>query len=81
MAIADAPDLLARRKAEMERANALIRERTHRKWVAQEMGISYGYLNQLAYGHCAISSSMKVKIAAWLGMPVEAVFPNGAAAV
>ena len=75
------PETLARRKAEMALANKLIVLRTNRRWVAEQLGISFAYLNQLAYGRCAINSVFKVKVADFVGMSVEDIFPNGAAAV
>lgn len=77
----DELEQLTRRKAEMTKANALIRERTTRRWIAEQLGVSYGYLNQVAYGHAAISPALKAKIAGFLGMPVGDVFPSGDARV
>ena len=71
-------ETLGRRKAEMAHANELIVERTNRRWVARQLGISYGLLNQTAYGHCSINPVFKAKVAVFLGLPVEDIFPNGA---
>ena len=71
-------ETLGRRKAEMANANELIVERTNRRWVAKQLGISYGTFNQLAYGHAPIHSIFKSKLAEFLGLPVEDVFPHGA---
>jgi hypothetical protein len=72
------PETLALRKAEMKRANGLIVHRTNRRWVADQLGISYGSLNQLAYGHASIHPTFKAKVAAFLDLPIEDVFPHGA---
>jgi hypothetical protein len=53
-------------------------QRTNRRWVAAQLGISYGYMNQISYAHAAISPAFKAKVADFLGMPVEDVFPHGA---
>lgn len=47
-----------------------------RRFVAKRMGISYGYLNQVEYGHAPITSSLKERFAAYFGRPVEELFPQ-----
>lgn len=46
-----------------------------RRFVAQRVGISYGYLNQLSYSERTIPAAVKAKFAAYFGTTVEELFP------
>jgi plasmid maintenance system antidote protein VapI len=47
-----------------------------RRWVARHLGISYGYLNQIQYGHAPMTKPMRVKLAEYLGLPEEELFSD-----
>jgi hypothetical protein len=45
-----------------------------RRWVAQHLGISYGYLNQVQYGQSPMTESLKKKLSTYLGKPESELF-------
>lgn len=47
-----------------------------RRWVARHLGISYGYLNQIQYGHAPMTKPMRVKLAEYLGIEEEKLFAD-----
>jgi plasmid maintenance system antidote protein VapI len=47
-----------------------------RRWVAKHLGISYGYLNQIQYGHAPMTKPMRIKLAEYLGLPEEKLFED-----
>jgi transcriptional regulator with XRE-family HTH domain len=50
-----------------------------RRFVARKLGLSYGYLNQLTYGHARLTPGVKAKFAAYFELPVAELFPEGGA--
>lgn len=72
------PEIIAARRAEGQRAWDLIRASgVKRRFVASFIGVSYGYMNQITYGHAALTAGVKKKLADYLGVPVDELFPNG----
>lgn len=69
------PEQRAARRAEGERAWQRIRELgIKRRYVARALGMSYGYLNQLTYGHAPLTPRIKELLAAYLGASVGELF-------
>ncbi|MBA3875627.1 MAG: hypothetical protein C0498_01600 [Anaerolinea sp.] len=67
----------ATRRTEGERAWQLVRESgVKRRYVARALGISYGYLNQVTYGHAPLTPALRDRLAEYLGVPVAELFPR-----
>jgi hypothetical protein len=47
-----------------------------RRWVAKHLGVSYGYLNQVQYGHAPMSKAMRERLSEYLGIPEEELFSD-----
>jgi transcriptional regulator with XRE-family HTH domain len=45
-----------------------------RRWVAKHLGVSYGYLNQVQYGHAPMSKAMQQRLSEYLGVPEHELF-------
>ena len=65
------------RRREGERAWDLIRQSgVKRRFVAARLGISYGYLNQVAYGYAPLTDVLRARLSDYLGVPVSELFPG-----
>lgn len=47
-----------------------------RRWVAKHLGVSYGYLNQVQYGHAPMSKAMRERLSEYLGIPEDDLFSD-----
>jgi transcriptional regulator with XRE-family HTH domain len=47
-----------------------------RRWVAKHLGVSYGYLNQVQYGHAPMSKAMRERLSEYLGIPESDLFSD-----
>ena len=47
-----------------------------RRWVAKHLGVSYGYLNQVQYGHAPMSGAMRQRRSEYLGIPESELFSD-----
>lgn len=47
-----------------------------RRWVAKHLGVSYGYLNQVQYGHSPMSKAMRERLSEYLGIPEDDLFSD-----
>lgn len=45
-----------------------------RRWVAMHLGVSYGYLNQVQYGHAPMTPEMRRRLAEYLGLSESELF-------
>ena len=64
-------------KRETAKVWEIIRESgVKRRWVAKHLGVSYGYLNQVQYGHAPMSQAMRERLSEYLGIPEEELFSD-----
>ena len=45
-----------------------------RRWVAMHLGVSYGYLNQVQYGHAPMTAEMRRRLSEYLGLSEAELF-------
>ena len=45
-----------------------------RRWVAMHLGVSYGYPNQVQYGHAPMTAEMRKRLAEYLGLSESELF-------
>jgi transcriptional regulator with XRE-family HTH domain len=45
-----------------------------RRWVAMHLGVSYGYLNQVQYGHAPMTAEMRRRLSEYLGLSETELF-------
>lgn len=70
-----APEVVAARKAVFRRAARAIAESgVKRRFVARRLGISYGYFNQVSYGHAPLTATLRARIAEYLGTSEAELF-------
>jgi transcriptional regulator with XRE-family HTH domain len=64
-------------KRETAKVWEIIRESgIKRRWVAKHLGVSYGYLNQVQYGHAPMSGAMRQRLSEYLGIPESELFSD-----
>lgn len=47
-----------------------------RRWVAMHLGVSYGYLNQVQYGHAPMTAEMRRRLSEYLGLSETELFSS-----
>lgn len=47
-----------------------------RRWVAMHLGVSYGYLNQVQYGHAPMTAEMRRRLSEYLGFSEAELFSS-----
>lgn len=66
----------AARRASSKRAWDALRETgLKRRFIARKLGMSFGYLNQIQYGHARLTPSVKRRLADFLGQSEDELFP------
>lgn len=64
-------------KRETAKVWEIIRESgIKRRWIAKHLGVSYGYLNQVQYGHAPMSKAMRQRLSEYLGIPENELFSD-----
>jgi len=64
-------------KRETAKVWEIIRESgIKRRWIAKHLGVSYGYLNQVQYGHAPMSKAMRQRLSEYLGIPESELFSD-----
>jgi len=64
-------------KRETAKVWEIIRESgIKRRWIAKHLGVSYGYLNQVQYGHAPMSGAMRQRLSEYLGIPENELFSD-----
>jgi transcriptional regulator with XRE-family HTH domain len=64
-------------KRETAKVWEIIRESgIKRRWIAKHLGVSYGYLNQVQYGHAPMSGAMRQRLSEYLGIPESELFSD-----
>jgi len=68
-------DVRSQQKQRYTKVWQLIRESgVKRRWVAMHLGVSYGYLNQVQYGHAPMTAEMRRRLSEYLGLSEAELF-------
>lgn len=68
-------ELRAKQRAQHQRVWNIIRESgVKRRFVAKHLGVSYGYLNQVQYGHAPMTAEMRRRLSEYLGLSEAELF-------
>jgi transcriptional regulator with XRE-family HTH domain len=68
-------ELRAQQKERYAKVWQLIKESgVKRRWVAMHLGVSYGYLNQVQYGHAPMTAEMRRRLSEYLGLSEAELF-------
>ena len=70
-------ELRKRQRQQHERVWKIIRDSgVKRRFVAKHLGVSYGYLNQVQYGHAPMTAEMQRRLSEYLGLSEAELFSS-----